>query len=63
MGPRKQKKSLSWGFRSVIAKQSMSLVLNKCLDVRSALLYGQFSADKMLTLQVGATVSGKMKNT
>ena len=28
------------------------------MDVRSARLYGQFSLDKMLTLQAGSTVFG-----
>ena len=31
-------------------------LLKWCLDVRSARLYGQFSLDKTLTLQAGATV-------
>ena len=30
------------------------------MDVRSARLYGQFSLDKTLTLQAGATVSVKV---
>ena len=56
MGP---KNVIELGFRSAIAQISdmtMSLGLNRCLDVRSARLYGQFSLDKTLTLQAGSTV-------
>ena len=37
-------------------RQKRSFAQKRCLDVRSARLYGQFSLDKTQTLQAGATV-------